>query len=1373
MNKKIIFSLALLSAFSNIYAEQLIIGNNYNTNSFSDGELYINRCLFNLQIPGTGWNNSNNFDECGKLVRYNDIVNVQCIDDIHAIEPNIGSTPGLAKPSQYGWWGISKKSTKFFVDDSLDTTSIRNFNKVNWLYVNKGKKQLIDLLEYDKVSLDTIANKFNELYNANPEISYEQPPKIAIEKYDTKLIFQGFTEGGRYYDRAQIQNTYKKNPTNYTLQRNLKDKFWVGLRFNFQEKPNNYNENVDAPTIHEVFNEYNTETTGRIVVGVDKVKEYIATQSRGIIVFVTEQLNNMNKEIFNFGDHVLGNKFHMGSYGAKDTRDGHFIAYLENNKFSTKPADRVWNDYLSYVKSLGAGHYSDEIVKKYSEQLLLKNTRIGTRFEWYNKEFQDKYYGGLSKCYNFDLKRFNNSKDVKALRLGYFKYGNQILSNNDSGVYYGDFNSSGKLYYSIHRSNGNMAGIYHKDPQYDGKINYTYSINARPSRQHLGKNMAGDRNYAGMVTAQITHDFYPDIKSIKLSKDTMSINEFDNLTFQFKDINGNIITPYMPEKAEIYISQYRLNFPPSEYYNHIAYIPLIKNGNVFKINTSHENYQKLKADMLKRFKKGVTNTFTILEIKDRNTGDSKDRPIYQAGLKNYEIIEGAQAQVTFDEDDFINDLRLIQASVKNNTTIIQPGSPIENIILNEKPNNPNGVILTRTNDDYIYFVIDNPSKQTNISFSMEENGKNLTKDDFETYEINNTNKIAKYKNHKANVIRRNGDKYSVAKIYNNKTLVRLNKHNVSKNNSLKIKIYRSYDDNIKKLADNDNSVNPKDYETLLEERKVIGDFIQKTVLDEQIFSIRHKGIIFNTENLSQKVSEVKDFKFTAKSCATSSNSLTCVRESSIVNNSKLTYAGLLVKNEKSVSPEDTKIYLYLDDGINIFSNKNAKSSKPSAAMELSSGQGVLKSSLPLVTKTQILLSETYIASDDAKRGQCVEFDETNPLNLGVLNKISSDTGGKIYCQTPMCKKINNKIECDGKGFEYEFKSNGISLNLKDEKEPIKELKGLIPYAGAQKSSSGWDGAIEIDNKKPLEISLNIQDKDNYYINFAKDKNYAYGLTNLNLSFEKGTDKLQQDDKKDYFKNYVMIKGSDDIEIIESSANKSADCGYTETITNENVNVGKCINIKNDNVFKMLDELKKANESTKLSDLLNDSRFKASDTYGELKVEVAYPKVDTNGNFKTQPPFKVTLQNGYVSNEVSNTNDKYELNKASKSHLFTKTGLYFKDVSNNDGRLFYDKKTGKANNGIKFINESNKIEDLKDCGSEPCYDGKTEDLINKASDYSYDYQDSKIVVKGSDLTYEPHTDNKAEYIKDTIRYSTDKSSYLGSEKNSFTLEYKRN
>lgn len=1085
MNKKIVFSLVLLSAFS--HAENLVIGNEQVTKGFEDGEAYINRCFFNIK-PSTNWewNDKSNYDVCTRLVKYNDEINVHCIDATYSTS-NVGTT-FMPIPSMIGWY--SANNWKWFVDG--DTTYVRNFNRTNWVYMNEGKHKLVKLLDYGNLSLDEIQVAFKNLYQGNSIYPYQDPSvvlSVGTEGTYNIIYFKG--ENG-YWQQSNNPQYFKKPQSLFSHyiddgKKNTKSKnFYARMHYNFSKTTKSNNgRDVYAPIIQEVFQEYSTNTTGRIKLDVNVIKENNNNwHSRGVLVYLTEQLNlneawkydSKENKIFNFGDYFIGNRFYTGNYNVNyDTHNVIYYPLKSGNTFQTMLPNKAYNNFLSAMKD-GDGNYKNEKIKRYSEQLLLKNTRVSPKVgnnNWnqpeYEREYQDKYYGGLTKCYTFDIKALTSP----ILRIGYFKFNNELLKNPNVSYIDSVTSGLGHFYYSIHKTNGDRAGIYE-----EGKT-IVYSINARPSKTPTG-GMSGDNNTAGHVDVGFTYDFYPDANIVFMTDMANQSSRNTEMELRVKDLNqvyialqNNLISqdgkakdiPIRPDGTKYYLT----NFIMTK--QQIAN----KDGELKNQQTTTIQGQRVELEQVP----GI-NALGLRFVKDKNGHN----PFYNLlGIAQDEIDNGNVYKITFKAYN-INDVYggyerpLFQVSgadiIKGNeplgfTIILGKGQmPKVNFGTAYNSHEVNGKIVdgkvldttdiadkiyTRTNNQEIYLGF-SPEK----SYSLyQQYVRFFDKDKNELKNIEVYSKSGKIG------ISSNGCKgyYPIS----DKMVVKLKD---------KLKVGQGYKFSYE-VAEYDNYNN-------------ICDTLGEKSSNE--FTIRPDEIKYEVSGSKSfdKNAGKTDSKFVDNNVIFTSN----IKDDKF----GIGIAELRVSNTSGI----VKTFNLEDKNANLLNKVEATTSF--VDFDKTKGDFAIKTIFPMVTDAKILLSEYKFSHEDLKEGLCNNTNKA--LYKDDANKIELD--GKINCQTPGNEISVNFIANQALDLEKNNVNRDISPFVKNP-----HFINYVPF-----SDSDTERLIV-----PLQIS-NINDGNYFYKKFDND--------NAKVNFEIVYKVKPQDESK-----MILSANSDTLKVTANSA----------------------------------------------------------------------------------------------------------------------------------------------------------------------------------------------------------------------------------------------
>lgn len=1063
MNKKIVFSLVLLSAFSN--AENLIIGYERETKSFSDGEAYINRCFFDTQPSNTDWTTAKNYDVCGKLVRYNDNLNVQCIaadqtfDDIQ-----------LPRPSKIDYYALN--NWKWFVDDNHDTSYVREFNRVNWLYMNKGKKRLIELLNYDGVTLDKVAVQFNELFEASG--IYQSPEvDITFDNQNTKIDFNayGYDKDGKkhWYGYKKLESSSKNNQHSTIAKQPYSNEFRARMRYNFQPKINNHDYKVDSSILQEIFQEYKTASTGRVLVNTSLGDFRGGSYGfrYGVLVYLVPQVK-LNNEMFDFGDYILGNRYYAGvdNYNANLNIGNIAVYYLPegDSLFHYKMPKNMYDNFYKNMKALGSS-YSDESVKKYSEQLLLKNTRISPRpkvssdllktFE-YEREYQDKYYGGLTKCYTFDIKNFNNAVDVKALRMGYFNYNNSILSGNDNKPYYVWTKTTAKtpMHFSIHKSNGNRAGVY----EADGK-EISYSINARPN-----VSPKTDGNPYGYEDAGFDTSFYPDANKVFITDMANQSDRNTDIDLKTKDLD------------QVYIALQNNFISQDGKYKNIPARPGGKNGTRYYLtNFTLTKKQTSNIDGEIKNPKEVSIPTAELELIPVNginglgLGFQKDALYKLLNISKEEIDNGNVYEIELKVYDIVDiyggyKRPLFQVSGKD---IITGNKPIGFKIILGKGQMPKVTFGTAYNSHE-----DNGEVIKNGLVDTEIANKFYTRTNKQDIYLG-FNPIKSYTLNKQYVkfFDKNANELKNIEVYN--SLGKINIDNVRCKGYYPIsgKMVVKLKDKLDEGQGYKFSYEVAEYNDYNQTCDVLGSKYSNE------FTIRPEKIEYKVAGKDeiQKNAGKVDSKFSDNNVIFTSDKKD--------DRFGIGIAELRVEYAKPLTGEKT---FNLEDKNTNLLNKVDNTTTSFVDFDKTKGEFTIKTVFPMVTDAKILLAENKFTHEDLKNGLCNNNDRA--LYKDEANKISTD--GKINCQTP--------------GNEIKVKFTA-SQSLSFEKDAAnKEIKAGVTNTNFIK----YVPFSDLDGER-LRIPLQIANTNNGSYFYKKyDSNTVEAELNLVYADEpKDTDKI--------------------------------------------------------------------------------------------------------------------------------------------------------------------------------------------------------------------------------------------------------------------------
>ncbi|WP_267523537.1 hypothetical protein [Campylobacter sp. MG1] len=973
MNKKLVFSLTLLSAFYQINADELRLGININDGASNSNE-HLSKC-FTFSPADPTWGNDKyryNFEDCTKIRKINDPVNIQCVQD--------SSLDIATNPSLFHHTSILTNKSKIRLDllkqcgANYDYAKIYSFCKYNKNYLGSG-------VNNDK-SYGTcsyfVGDKHERVIKNLLANASDNCKKVLQEELND---IKAYLENNKVRTITEY-NLYQNRKLNDVVNFRTTNKFSFSPQPEFRMKPNQ----GEPYVMQDIFKEFKSDTTGRIEVSTT------AYANSRLLIYMTENLpmdGDGDWKIKNFADLVVGNinvkdychgigegnnRAHLQNFTEQDgsgklvDQAGNRLLYLDESNYNN--AQGACNIYNWYYDAYTNG----KVTPKVLEYLLLKNSRITyiNDDEYFNgtKSFKEGgNLGGPTKCYNYDVE----SKTYMHSRINYFDYYKQRPYYTTEA---GTSSVTNNFSFSIHKTHGDRKGIYEQ-----GKGNLV-SINARPafpSEQYFtNSSMSGAVN----VT------FYPDADALLI---TDSVNKGSkNLATQLRVSNLNDVYFHLTNQGDVipkrisrgkehkyYLTKFTLkkklvaengnkldNTDFSTMVENVRLELVPKEGiDGLGLKFTEGKFQELVKVSQKELDEGKIFTF-ILEVNEIVDNDGEyDRPLFQKANFNKEngkCVGVAKAHA----DDIVDGCQLGQAEIRVGNvempkvtfgTAYNPKNP-DSIIKNDRV--VTGVqtvnsVYTRTNNQDIYLGFINPTnpydEQFVKFFDKDGNPLNAT--------VYNENQKLSEKNDKCDGY------YSTRKPL---TLKLNDKLPVGQNYEFKF-IMAEYDEIGKECyqlgegTTNKFSIRPESIEYKVNGKNTFDKKAGK--VDD---SYTNNDVVFTTDK--------KDDRFGV--------GIAELR----VNDSKNTIKTLYLENEnaeqlRTLVVKNTPIANFTTDG-------NVK----------------IKTVFPMLTDAKIALAESKFTLSDFVLGICANDNKVLTKEDGIkdaknnANKI--DENGKINCQTP-------------------------------------------------------------------------------------------------------------------------------------------------------------------------------------------------------------------------------------------------------------------------------------------------------------------------------------------------------------------------------------
>lgn len=956
MNKKIVFSLAVLSAFSYVSGvyidDDITCKDNKNSNfnqcakirwqfklgnpNSQDHIANFDSCL-KAYDPNTGDERGrNSFDKCTRLGKAHDNFYVQCI--------NQRGVP-LAERSE-DFHRINLLSDKFKAKyDALRVCSIQHFDARKY-----------DICKYfESARGDCGKNDFVKLYQNLVEKKLRENPS----DYCRDILTQELDDVKLYREKG-IKRSIVDYPVYFPyslpdiiqIRKNNIQNFEVEAKFNVR---------TEKKIIQDYYKEFVTDTTGRIEVESNAAKTYTRT-----LIYFLEQ-PDVEWQVENFAKYIVGNDtvfdwsrglgyLDWGSHNGKvvDT-DNNRIVLIDGRDFEgAQGAGNVYEHFLNYRSKYLDNN--EELRNKIYEYLFLKNSRVRPITSNYFRDYKDNYreggnLGGPSKCYNYDLQQFKSEYS----RASYFDYQNLNDFVFNSGA--PEFQPK-KYTFSIHKSFDNTKGIFE-----EGK-NTKFSINVRPSFDNTSpfydNNPTGNE---GGIYNSIKLKFYADADSLfitdtanqdnrNLSK-PLKVNDLDNVYIALKNHGDSI--PVRNAGTKYYLSQFTMSK------RQISDSDGAVDGKLINIENTEPIELKIQEGINGLGLKFDQNAFyKLVGISKKEIEDGKT---YEITFKIKTIIDdnGFYKRPLFEEDSN----RIIKGKQLGEVKIILGHGQMPGLSFGTAYTNVNNgkvidgnriasnveianQIYTRTDNQSIYLGI----KKANVPTLYRQYIKFLDAN-------NNPLKVKAY-----GVNGKLLDKNNECQGYfplENKMVLELGKLSVGQNYKLSYEVaeYDTIDEACNILGQrysNEFTIRPEKIEY-----KVAGkDEIQKNA-GKVDSNYTDNNVIFT--------SNMKDDKF------------------------GIGIAELRVEYAKPLTGEKT---FNLEDKNTNLLNKVDNTTTSFVDFDKTKGEFVIKTIFPMVTDAKILLAENKFTHEDLKDGLC--YNDNKVLDKNEANKISTD--GKINCQTP-------------------------------------------------------------------------------------------------------------------------------------------------------------------------------------------------------------------------------------------------------------------------------------------------------------------------------------------------------------------------------------
>lgn len=1066
MNRKIVFSLVLLSAFSHANAEtrtplQIGIVDTDNANQHST---HLNKC-----INSTTSNRSvDGLNDCAKLRKMNDKFYVQC----------------FAKPdiSDDTYKSLSNNSSYFHLINILtqkgDVT--KNPEKVRYEALRQCGVSYFDARMYSAYKMAVKYTPYDEARNFI--VSYRDKviqPKISSASEVCKRVLNA--------ELNYINNSQKGlDDIDY-------DPYYAAVGFRTPEVQNfssskTFSTNVTLKSdldgsdkkkfIEEYYKEFHANTTGRVIVSSSptvinsQYLVYLLDQNEfaGSNGWVYRNFSNIVGDKTNAGD-IQGMKGCAGldrgslttnTIASWDTNKLIFVNENYNNEVVLGVCD-VYNRYL------GINTNTNSFAKDRAlEAILLKNSKIkpfdyGDFLADYNDSKNgnrvNDYAGGVSKCYNYDLEHYSSQYS----RANYFDYLNEIDYRKDEAKKIVRKN----YLFSIHKNNNSRKGIVLGDDD-----TYNFSVNIRPS--FINNKQYDSRGSGNIVTTQVSNlavKFIPDANYYQITNEANQTDKKDSKPLKVTNLDdvyialNNNKTPFNAEDrkaSNISVKYYLTSFeltkqrmadangavdPKVEVISNNNQYELVQKENItgFGLKFTKDTFKKLaKIDDNDLLKGNIYKfTFKPLEIIEEITETNEEevcpksgsckiqevkrtykRPMFQAS--GVDIVKGApkgSVEIILGHSEMPNGINF--GTAYNNidaTKVLESGKVSSNTKVADK-------IYTRTSSQDIYLGFTKPDVKV------------LYKQYIKFY--NGSDEL-------------NADIYNGSKKLSKSTTECKGYYPIDNKMVLHLK---------DKLAVNQNyqyRYEIAEYDSTFEECSVLGDRSSNT------FSIRPDSITYKVGTLDtfDKKAGKEDKKYP---------------------NNNVTFTADLKDDRFGISVAELKVSdskgsvkkFYLEDKNSVQLNQvgSKTSTRTFVDFNKTNGNFDIKTVFPLVTGAQIAFSENKFTIGDLEQDLCVNSNAA--VDITNANKINSD--GKINCQTPGNELTVNFIADETLGLQIDNTNMAIRPYLTNT-----SFTNYVPFSD--------------NDSERLALPLQVANKNTnnyFYKKFANDD----ATININLGYD--------------------------------------------------------------------------------------------------------------------------------------------------------------------------------------------------------------------------------------------------------------------------------
>ncbi|MBZ7976786.1 MULTISPECIES: hypothetical protein [unclassified Campylobacter] len=1147
MNRKIVFSLVLLSAFSYANAEnrvelQIGIVDTDNANQHSN---HLNKCI--NSVPGN--RSVDGLNDCAKLRKMNDKFYVQCF-----------ANPDISDDT---YKILSENSSYFHLINILTQKGdvVKNPEKVRYEALRQCGVSYFDARMYSAYKMavkytpyeeatkfvnsyrdNVIKKKLNEIKNTDKE--------VCKKVFEAELNYINNSQKGLddidydpYYAAVGFRTPEVQNfSSSKTFSTNVKLK-------------SDLDGNDKKKFIEEYYKEFHANTTGRVIVSSSPT---VINSQYLVYLLDQNEFAGSNGWVYRNFSNVVGDKTNAGdiqgmkgcsslsnvslttySIASWDVNKLIFVNENYNNSVVLGVCD-VYNKYLELNNNPNT-FAKDRAL----EAIILKNSKIkpfdyGDLLSDYNDNKNgnrvNDYAGGVSKCYNYDLEHYSSQYS----RANYFDYLNQEDFRKDDAKEIVRKN----YVFSIHKNNTTRKGIVLGDDD-----TYNFSVNVRPS--FVTNKQYNSQGKGSVVTTQVSNlavKFIPDANYYQITNEANQTDKKDSKPLKVTNLDdvyialNNSKTPFNAEDRKannISVKYYLTSFELTKQRMADANGAVDSKEEKISVNSEYELVQKenitgfglkFTKDTFKKLAKIDDNdllkgnvykfTFKPLEIVEEITETNREevcpssgackiqektrkfrRPMFQAS--GVDIVKGApkgSVEIILGHSEMPNGINF--GTAYNNidaTKILENNKIASNTKVADK-------IYTRTSSQDIYLGFTKPDvKVLYKQYIKFYNGSDELNADI----YNGTQKLSK--------------STTECKGYypiDNKMVLHLkDKLAVNQNYQFRYEI--------------------AEYDSTFEECSVLGDRSSNT------FSIRPDSITYKVGTLDtfDKKAGKEDKKYP---------------------NNNVTFTADLKDDRFGISVAELKVSdskgsvkkFYLEDKNSVQLNQvgSKAASRTFVDFNKTNGNFDIKTVFPLVTDAQIAFSENKFTIGDLEQDLCVNSNVA--VDITNANKINSD--GKINCQTPGNELTVNFIADETLGLQIDNTNMAIRPYLTNT-----SFTNYVPFSD--------------NDSERLALPLQVANKNTnnyFYKKFANDD----ATININLGYDPTPNV-----------NKVIIKA--DSETLGVTATSGTKGGFKVTGLNSGF----------DNALSLIDP------SAKLS-TYDDSKFSAKE-FGKILVKIGYPKYD--------------------------------------------------------------------------------------------------------------------------------------------------------------------